>query len=307
MNTLEKYNSYSKWIRTLFNERVQKISVDAGFTCPNRDGSKGIGGCIYCDNVTFSPDYCSQTKSITTQLDEGIAFFNKKYPTQKYIAYFQNYTNTYSTLNNLEKLYLEALSHNNIVGIAVSTRPDCIENGVFELLSELSKKHFVTIEFGVESTSNKTLNILNRCHSFEDSKNAITKASILGLQICIHLILGLPGEDHNQIIEHAKQLSLLPIKIIKLHQLQIIKETKLAELYSHNPNIIKLYSVEEYVDLTIDFLENLSPEIIIERFTSESPLNKVIAPNWKGIKNFEIVDKIRKRLIERNSWQGKLA
>ncbi len=306
MNTPEKYNSYSKWIRKIFNERVQKISVDAGFTCPNRDGSKGTGGCIYCDNSTFSPDYCSQTKSITQQLDEGIAFFNKKYPTQQYIAYFQNYTNTYSELNILEKLYLEALSHKNIVGIAVSTRPDCVENGVLELLAELSKKYFVTIEFGVESTSNKTLNLLNRCHSFEDSKNAITKAASFKLQIGVHLILGLPGEDHNQIIEHAKQLSLLPINILKLHQLQAIKGTKLAELYTNNPDIIKLYSIEEYIDLTIDFLENLSPEIIIERFTSESPLAKVIAPNWKGIKNFEIVEKIRKRLIERNTYQGRL-
>lgn len=306
MNTTENYNSYSKWIRKIFNERVQKISVDAGFTCPNRDGSKGTGGCIYCDNLTFSPEYCSQTKSITQQLDEGIAFFNKKYPSQQYIAYFQNYTNTYSDLKKLEELYLEALSHEKVVGIAVSTRPDCVDNGALELLAELSKSHFVTIEFGVESTSNKTLNLLNRCHSFEESKNAITKSATLGLQIGVHLILGLPDEDHAQIIGHAKELSKLPINIIKLHQLQVIKGTKLADLYFNNPDIIKLYSIEEYVDLTIDFLENLSPEIIIERFTSESPLNKVIAPKWGGLKNFEIVDKIRKRLVERNTWQGRL-
>lgn len=302
----EKYNNYSNWIKKFFNERVQKISVDAGFTCPNRDGSKGTGGCIYCDNLTFTPEYCSQTKSITKQLDEGIAFFNKKYPTQQYIAYFQNYTNTYSDLNNLKELYLEALSHEKVVGIAISTRPDCVDNGSLELLSELSEKYFVTIEFGVESTLNKTLHLLNRCHTFEDSIYAITKASKLGIRICSHLIIGLPGENNLQIIEHAKQLSLLPINILKLHQLQVIKGTKLEELFIHNKNLIKIYSVDEYVDLTIDFLEHLSPEIIIERFTSESPLEKVIAPKWGGLKNFEIVDKIRKRLIERNTWQGRL-
>lgn len=303
---MEKYNNYSNWIKKFFNERVQKISVDAGFTCPNRDGSKGTGGCIYCDNLTFSPEYCSQTKSITKQLDQGITFFNKKYPTQQYIAYFQNYTNTYSDLNKLKELYLEALSHEKVVGIAISTRPDCVDNGALELLAELSEKHFVTIEFGIESASNKTLQLLNRCHTFEDSIYAITKASKLGLRICAHLIIGLPGENKEQIIEHAKQLSLLPINILKLHQLQVIKGTKLEELFKQNNDFIKIYSVEEYVDLTIDFLENLSPEIIIERFTSESPLEKVIAPKWGGLKNFEIVDKIRKRLVERNTWQGRL-
>ncbi|MBI5538902.1 MAG: TIGR01212 family radical SAM protein [Bacteroidia bacterium] len=302
----EKYNNYSNWIKNKFNERVQKISVDAGFTCPNRDGSKGNGGCIYCDNITFSPNYSSNAKSITQQLNEGIEFFNKKYPSQQYIAYFQNYTNTYSDLNNLKELYLEALSHEKVVGIAVSTRPDCVDNGALELLGELSKKYFVTIEFGVESTSDKTLSLLNRCHSFEDSVKAITKASSIGLRVCVHLIIGLPEENNLQIIEHAKQLSLLPINILKLHQLQVIKGTKLEELFLHNKNLIKIYSVDEYVDLTIDFLEHLSPEIIIERFTSESPLEKVIAPKWGGLKNFEIVDKIRKRLIERNTWQGRL-
>lgn len=306
MENIEKYNSYSTWIRKKFTERVQKISIDAGFTCPNRDETKGIGGCIYCDNTTFSPTYCSPQKSITKQLNEGITFFSKKYPSQKYIAYFQSFSNTYSDLNILEKSYIEALSHAGVIGIAVSTRPDCVENGVLELLSELSKKYFVTIEFGVESTSNKTLNLINRCHTFEDSKNAIKKASSLNLQVGIHIILGLPGENHDHIIKHAKILSQLPINILKLHQLQVIKGTYLAELYNHNPNFIKQYTVDEYVDLTIDFLENLSPSIIIERFTSESPIEKVIVPHWHSIKNFEVVDKIRKRLIERNTWQGKL-
>jgi len=301
-----RYNDYSTWIRKIFDERVQKISIDAGFSCPNRDGKKGIGGCIYCDNTTFSPAYCSPQKSITEQLNEGIDFFSKKYPTQKYIAYFQAYSNTYGDLNILKKKYEEALSHPGIIGIAVSTRPDCIENGALELLAELAKKYSVTIEFGVESTSDKTLRLINRCHTFEDSKNAITNASSLKLQTGVHLIIGLPGENHDQIIKHAKKLSRLPINILKIHQLQVIKGTKLEYLYNQNPDLIKLYTVEEYVDLTIDFLEYLSPDIIIERFTSESPLNKVIVPKWGGLKNFEVVEKIRKRLIERETWQGRL-
>lgn len=300
-----RYNDYSSWIGEKFKERVQKISIDAGFTCPNRDGKKGNGGCIYCDNTTFSPAYCNSQKSISEQLTEGIAFFSKKYPTQKYIAYFQAYSNTYDSLEKLKEMYDEALSFPNIIGLSVATRPDCINDEVFKLLQLLSEKYYVSIEFGVESTNNNTLKAINRCHTFEDSIDAINKTHSSGLQVCAHLILGLPGEDHEQIIQHATLLSQLPIHTLKLHQLQVIRGTKLAEMYLTDHSIIHSYSVDQYIDLVIDFLENLTPEIIIERFTSESPLNKVIAPNWGGIKNFEIVEKIRKRLIERNTWQGK--
>ncbi len=306
LNNIHRYNDYSTWIRKQFNERVQKISVDAGFTCPNRDGTKGVGGCIYCDNKTFSPAYCSSRKSITQQLNEGIDFFSKKYPTQKYIAYFQAYTNTYANLNILEKYYNEALSYPKVIGIAISTRPDCVNDETLNLIAQLSKQHFVTLEFGVESTSNETLKSINRCHSFEDSKNAILKASGLDINIGAHLILGLPGESKEQIVKHAEIISDLPILILKLHQLQIIKDTKLAQMFEQNPAFIKLYTATEYIDLAIDFIENLSPDIIIERFTSESPREKIIAPNWGGLKNFEIVAQIKKRLVERETWQGRL-
>lgn len=305
MNKIKLYNDYSTWIRTQFNERIQKISVDAGFTCPNRDGTKGLGGCIYCDNKTFSPSYCSSRKSITQQLNEGIDFFSKKYPSQMYIAYFQSYTNTYANINILENYYNEALSHPKVIGLAISTRPDCVNNESLNLIAELSKKHFITLEFGIESTSDKTLKLINRCHTFEDSKNAILKASSLGINIAAHLILGLPGESKEQIVKHAEIISSMPISILKLHQLQIIKDTTLAQLYMQNPEFVKLYTANEYIDLAIDFIEQLSPNIIIERFTSESPRNKIIAPEWNGLKNFEIVDKIRKRLMERDTWQGK--
>jgi len=305
VNQIKIYNDYSTWIRKQFNERVQKISVDAGFTCPNRNGTKGIGGCIYCDNKTFSPAYCSSGKSITQQLNEGIDFFSEKYPAQKYIAYFQAYTNTYANSNILEKYYNEALSHPKVIGLAISTRPDCVNDDILNLISQLSKMHFVTLEFGIESTSDKTLKLINRCHNFEDSKNAILKASALGITIAAHLILGLPGESKEQIVKHAEIISGLPISILKLHQLQIIKDTKLAQMFEQNPEFVIIYTANEYINLAIDFIEQLSPDIIIERFTSESPREKIIAPNWNGLKNFEIIAQIRKRLIERDTWQGK--
>jgi len=299
------YNDYSSWLKTIFNERVQKISVNAGFTCPNRDGVKGIGGCIYCDNNTFSPAYCSSKKSITQQLNEGIEFFKKKYPAQKYIAYFQPYSNSYANLEILKKYYYEACNHHDIVGIAISTRPDCINESILSLISEISKKYFVTLEFGVESTLNSTLKFLNRCHTFEDSENAIKMASEYGIRVGVHLIIGLPNESKEQILNHAKVISKLPVDIIKIHQLQIIKGTKL-EVYYNNANYnITTYNIDEYIDVVINFIEHLNPKIIIERFTSESPLNKIVAPNWNGLKNFEIVEKIRKRMIEVNTWQGK--
>lgn len=300
------YNDYSSWIRKQFDERIQKISVDAGFTCPNRDGTKGLGGCIYCDNNTFNPAHCSSRKSIAQQLNEGINFFSGKYPAQKYLAYFQAYTNTYADLNILKKYYNEALSHPKVIGLAISTRPDCVNDEILNLIAQFSKLHFVTLEFGIESTSNDTLNLINRCHTFEDSKNAILKANELGINIAVHLILGLPGESEEQIVNHAEIISNLPVSILKLHQLQIIKNTKLAQMYEQNFDIVKLYTANEYVDLAIDFIEHLSPDIIIERFTSESPRETIVVPNWDGLKNFEIVDKIRKRLVERNTWQGKL-
>ena len=306
VNNTKLYNDYSSWVQRTFGMRVQKISIDAGFTCPNRDGTKGKGGCIYCDNTTFSPQYCSPKKTMSQQLEEGIAFFSKKYPTQKYIAYFQSYTNTYASVEQLETIYKEALSYPNIIGLAISTRPDCINIEIIELLKRICTDCFLSVELGIESTSNITLERINRCHSFEDSIKAIQLLDAHNIKIGAHLILGLPGEDHNQIIEHAQILSALPIHTLKLHQLQVIKGTKLEELYRLDPSIVTTYSADEYIDLCISFLEHLNPEIIIERFTSESPLNKVIAPKWNGLKNFEIVEKIKKRMIDKNTFQGKL-
>jgi radical SAM protein (TIGR01212 family) len=301
----KRYNDYSSFIKSHFNERVQKISLDTGFTCPNRDGTKGLGGCTYCNNNTFNPDYCKPTKSITQQLDEGIEFFSKKYKAQKYLAYFQAYTNTYADINLVKELYTEAIQHHNIIGLVIGTRPDCISEEIINFLSEIAKNHFVSLEFGVESTLNKTLDLVNRCHSYEETIEAYQLSKDRGLHLGAHMIIGLPGETREEILNHATKLSQLPIKTLKLHQLQIVKNTKMAFQLKQTPEMFNLFSAEEYIDLITDFISLLRPDIIIERFISESPSNLLIAPQWNGLKNFEIVAKIDKKLIEKDTWQGK--
>ncbi|MCB9363391.1 MAG: TIGR01212 family radical SAM protein [Flavobacteriales bacterium] len=304
-NNNKRYNDYSSFIKNNFGERVQKVSLDTGFTCPNRDGTKGVGGCTYCNNNTFNPAYCKPKKSITQQLNEGISFFSAKYKTQKYLAYFQAYTNTYADINLVKELYTEALSHPEVVGLVIGTRPDCINEDLIDFLSYLSKNFFISLEFGVESTLNKTLELINRCHTFDETQAAYELAKDKGLQLGAHMIIGLPGETKDDILNHAKELSKLPINTLKLHQLQIVKHTQMAIQLKENPSMFNLYDADEYIDLITDFVALLRPDIIIERFISESPAHLLIAPKWNGMKNFEIVAKIDKKLIEKDSWQGK--
>ena len=304
-DTNRPFNDYSSYFKKKFKERVQKISIDAGFTCPNRDGTKGRGGCTYCNNDTFNPFYCEPSKSVTQQLNEGISFFEPKYKTQKYIAYFQAYSNTYGSLELLKKLYEEALTHPKVIGLVIGTRPDCVDDQILNYLSVISKKYFVVIEYGIESTLDKTLRLINRCHTHQDSVNAILNTVERNIETGVHMIIGLPGESNEDIIAHATELSKLPIKSLKLHQLQIVKGTELAKQYTKDPQSIRLFQPDEFIDLIIKFLEHLSPKIIIERFISESPLELLIAPKWNGLKNFEIVAKIEKRMKEKNTFQGK--
>lgn len=301
----KRYNDYSSFIKETFNERVQKISLNIGFTCPNRDGTKGIGGCTYCNNNTFSPGYCQPVKTVSQQLEEGILFFSKKYEAQKYLAYFQSYTNTYASIDVLKSMYLEALNYPNVIGLVIGTRPDCINPEVVELLTKISKQHFVSLEFGVESTLNRTLKLINRCHSFEETIAAYNMAKEKGLQLGAHMILNLPGESREEILNHAKELSKLPINTLKLHQLQIVKHTVMALQYKENPEMFKLINMDQYIELLVEFISFLRPDIIIERFISESPEHLLIAPQWGGIKNFEVVNRIDKKFIEKNLWQGK--
>lgn len=301
----KRYLDYTLVLKGIFSERIQKISINAGFTCPNRNGEKGFGGCTYCNNLSFLPEYCSPQKSITQQLEEGIRFFHHKYQSQKYLAYFQSFTNTYGDFSYLKKLYKEALSVPNVVGIVIGTRPDCVSDTLLNYLAELAKQRYVMIEYGIESTNNQTLKFINRGHSFEDAVTAINKTSERGIFCSAHLILGLPKETIEQQIFHAKELSKLPITALKLHQLQIVKGTRMAEQFQEHPEWFHLFSPEEYIDLVIKFLEYLNPDIAIERFVSQSPKELLLAPDW-GIKNFEFVAKIDKCMQQRNTFQGRL-
>ena len=301
---ITRFNNYNNILQAEFSERVQKISINAGFTCPNRDGTKGWGGCTYCNNQSFLPDYCQAQKTVTQQINEGIAFFHHKYESQKYIVYFQSYTNTYADFDKLVSFYTEALMHPKVVGVAVGTRPDCVNGKLLDYFAKLSEKHYIMIEYGIETTNNDTLKFINRGHDFECAVNAITETAKHGIRTAAHLILGLPHENRETIIAHAVKISKLPLTALKLHQLQIIKNTVMAQQYAENPEIFTLFTVEEYVDLLIDFLEYLNPEIAVERFVSQSPAGYVIAPDW-GIKNFEFTAKVEKRLRERDTWQGR--
>ncbi|QCX39080.1 TIGR01212 family radical SAM protein [Aureibaculum algae] len=303
-NNNKRYNDYSSYIKRTFSERVQKISLDTGFTCPNRDGTKGVGGCTYCNNSTFNPYYCKPNKSITQQLDEGIAFFSKKYKTQQYLAYFQAYTNTYADINLVKQLYYEAINHPKVIGLVIGTRPDCINADLIDFLSDLAKDNYISLEFGVESTLERTLKDVNRCHTYKETIEAYELAKNRGLHLGAHMIIGLPGESKADILNHAKELSKLPINSLKLHQLQVVKHTMMAKQFKDNPEQFRLFTVEDYVDFVTDFVALLRPDIIIERFISESPSHLLIAPKW-NLKNFEIVAKIDKKLAEKDLWQGK--
>jgi uncharacterized protein len=301
----QRYLNYNQVMKTEFTERIQKISINAGFTCPNRDGSKGRGGCTYCNNQTFSPEYCKPVKTVSQQVEEGINFFKHKYQNQYYLAYFQSYTNTYDSLDKLKAIYVEALSHPQVKGIVVGTRPDCINDELLDYFAELSKSVYVMIEYGIESTNDKTLEFINRGHDFACAEEAIRATAKRDIKTGAHLILGLPTENRDAILKHAHIISKLPLTAIKLHQLQLVKGTKMALQYQEHPEWFQLYTADEYIDLAIDFMELLNPEIAIERFVSQSPKRLLIAPDW-GLKNFEFTAKIEKRLAQRNTWQGKL-
>ena len=301
----KRYLNYASFIKLRFGQRVQKISLDIGFSCPNRDGSKGYGGCTYCNNNTFNPDYCGPEKSIKEQLESGISFFSKKYKDQKYLAYFQAYTNTYADINSLKELYEEALSVPNIIGLVIGTRPDCISEELIDYLSLLSEKYYISLEFGVESTLNKTLLKVNRCHTFEDTIQAYEICKNRGIDLGAHLIIGLPGESRQELLEHAKRISELPIQTLKLHHLQIVKNSIMGVQFKRNSEDFDLFTAEAYIDLISEFITYLRPDIVIERFISEAPLDLLIAPKWNGLKNFEIVAKIDKNLAKEDLWQGK--
>lgn len=300
---MEHYNSFSKWIRERFPFRVQKISVDAGFSCPNRDGSISSGGCSFCDNRTFNPSYCNGTLSIGRQISDGKAFFARKYPDMKYLAYFQAYSNTYASLDTIRRRYEEALACDDVVGLVVGTRPDCISDELLDYLERLNRQTFLTVEYGIESTCDATLKRINRGHTFECSRRAIAATHDRGIITGGHIIVGLPGESAADIIRQAKSISLTKLDILKIHQLQIIRGTRLAEEYAAKP--FHVFSVDEYIRTIGEYIQHLRKDIVIERFVSQSPKGLLLAPDW-GLKNYEFTNRLNNYLHERNIRQGSL-
>jgi radical SAM protein (TIGR01212 family) len=301
---MKRYRDFGSFLCETFAFKVQKISVNAGFTCPNRDGTKGWGGCTYCNNQTFCPEYCDPGKPVSEQLEEGIRFFSRKYPAMKYLAYFQAYTNTYAAAGELMSKYEEALAFPQVAGLIVGTRPDCMPDELLGYFARLSRKKFLLIEYGVESTLDTTLLRINRGHTHAESEDAIRRTAAKGIYTGAHLILGLPGETRDEILRHADILSELPLTSLKLHQLQLIRNTLMAKEYLRYPERFHIPDIDEYIDLAIDFVERLSPTVAVERFTSQSPAELLIAPEW-GLKNYLITAKVHKRMNERNTWQGK--
>jgi len=302
-----RFNSYSSYFRQLFGARVQKVSIDAGFTCPNRDGTKGRGGCTYCNNDAFNPSYCMPSKSVTQQIEEGVTFHKWRYKEAvSYLAYFQAYSNTYASVEVMNSLYREALGYPGVVGLIIGTRPDCIDDEKLDFLQELSSKCYLAVEYGIESCYDKTLRRINRGHTFDDAEKAVRSTAARGINTGAHFIFGLPGETREEMLEQADIISGLPLTTVKFHQLQIIKGTTMEMEFRQNPHDFELFSWEEYLDFFVRFLERLSPAIVVERFTGEAPPRFLSGQGWGKKRTDQIVNLIEKRLEELDTWQGRL-
>ncbi|MBE0647309.1 MAG: TIGR01212 family radical SAM protein, partial [Bacteroidales bacterium] len=258
-----RFNSYTEYIRKTFGGRVQKVVVDAGFTCPNRDGSKGTGGCTYCNNDAFNPSYCNPVEPLHSQIAKGIDFHSVRYRrAHRFLVYFQPYSNTYAPLSLLKDLYETALSYPGVAGLVIGTRPDCVDEEKLHYLAHLSKSYFVQIEYGIESCFNKTLDRINRGHSFELSKEVILRTHDLGIRTGAHFIFGLPGESLDEMMEEADIISQMSVDTVKFHQLQVVKGTRMEQEYLSDPSAFHQFSLQGYIDFIIHFLERLSPSIV---------------------------------------------
>ena len=290
-----KYVEFGPWLQSELGCKVQKISVNAGMTCPNRDGTLGTGGCTFCNNQTFNPAYCRTEKSVTQQLEEGKQFFARKYPAMKYLAYFQAYTNTYAELDRLVSLYEEALCVPDVVGLVIGTRPDCMPDNLLDYLEELNRRTFLIVEYGVESANDETLLRINRGHTFRQSCEAICRTAERGIRVGAHVILGFPWEPFDELMRQAEEIGRLPLTTLKLHQLQIIRGTQLAREYAEHPWAVP--TAEEYIDLVLNYISRLPYGLVMERFVSQSPPEMVIAPQW-GLKNHEFANLLRNRMVK---------
>ena len=288
------FTPYGEYLRDKFGCKVQKLSVNAGFSCPNRDGTIGRGGCIYCDNRSFTPSYCSPADSVTEQLVKGKAFFGRKYPDMKYLAYFQAYTSTYSaSTGRLLDLYREALAVENVIGLVIGTRPDCFPGQLARQLGEINRDGYpVIVEFGAETSHDATLQIINRGHTWRQTVEAVQLAAGAGLDVGLHFIMGLPGETETMMLETVRRAVELPISSLKFHQLQVIKGTPLHRRWESGEISLDLFTADTYLALCRKICVLVPPSIAIERFTSSSPAELLVAPRW-GIKNYEFVHRLQ--------------
>lgn len=299
----ERYNGFGSYVKKRFEEVVYKVNVDAGFTCPNRDGSVGFGGCIYCNNDSFRPSSCRAVTPVRLQIENGIAYLTKRYGARKFIAYFQPYTNTYADIETLRSLYYEALENPLVVGLAIGTRPDCVDEQKIELLSEISRRHFVLVEYGLQSIYDKTLRYINRGHDYGTFLNALRLTQGSGIEIGSHIIVGFPTETREEMFRTAAELSGLPVGYLKIHQLQIVRETILASRFEQEP--FPVFGYEEYLEFVVDFIERLRPEIVLQRLFATAPDDILIAPKW-GKTRQQILRGIEERFARRDAFQGRL-
>lgn len=301
------YNSYSTYFRKRFGERVQKVAINAGFTCPNRDGKVGYGGCTFCNNEAFTPSYCQPSKSITQQIDEGVEFHQKRYRNAShYLAYFQSFSNTYAPVDLLRQRYEEALSHEGVVGVVVGTRPDCISKEILDYFAELAKEYYITIEYGIESCYDDTLRRINRGHDFACAERAVKMTAERGLAVGAHFVLGLPGESDDMILAEVERINALPLTTIKFHQLQVFRGTAMEREYDEHPELFRFWALDDYLDLMVEILRRLRPDIVVERFASEAPPRYHYGRNWGLVRNETLWSMLEKRLRQRNAYQGEL-
>lgn len=305
-NHSRRFNSYSEYIKKQFGGRVQKVTVDAGFTCPNRDGTRGTGGCTYCDNRGFNPSYCDPRKPLTRQIEEGIEFHADRYRRAKqFLVYFQPFSNTYATLAILKKKYNEALSFPGVAGLVIGTRPDCMDDEKLEYLAALAEKWYIQVEYGVETHHNETLKRINRGHDAQLAEQMIRRTHDYGISTGAHYIFGLPGESPEEMFRTGEVISRLPLDSVKFHQLQIVKGTRMEQEFKENHDAFHLFGLEEYIDFIISFIEKLNPSIVIERFTSEMPPKFLSGTNMGLLRYDEVLRRIEVELEKRDSWQGK--
>jgi radical SAM protein (TIGR01212 family) len=305
--TTRRFNAYADWFARLFGGRVQKVSINAGFTCPNRDGTLGTGGCTYCNNEAFIPAYCTPEKSVTEQIEQGIAFHRRRYRrADTYIAYFQAYTNTYAGTEKLMDLYDQALNHPAVTGIVIGTRPDCVTSELLDRLAVMARDYFIMIEYGIESVHDGILKRINRGHDYATAEKAVRETAARGLNVGAHLIFGLPGEKRKMLEEIADTICSVHLTSIKIRQLLLIKGTIMAEEYKMNPEAFDLFPLDEYIDLVISFTERLAPGIMIDRISGEAPPRLLDDPRDWHMRSNEIFRLFEQRLGERDTWQGRL-